>query len=170
MAKHYPNLNLIKTMDHDLSPFVADVFKYADEIVNRIFNHRPFLQAQIQTMVKEFDDEPINKAYDQPFKRINENIATLKDNSLDLIEQKCDTDCVKLVNQADRLETLMNDIIQSETKNALQRKHQLSEHTGKNNDQLVKFMEQMNLQIDEIDNSYMTAKQDIDKKYAKIYK
>lgn len=45
-----------------------------DEIVKRIFNHRPFLEAEIQTMVRNFDSDERKKLHD-----IHSEIVHFKD-------------------------------------------------------------------------------------------
>ncbi|XP_027197699.2 uncharacterized protein LOC113792031 [Dermatophagoides pteronyssinus] len=148
----------------DLSGLTGDVFRSTDEIVKRIFNHRPFLEAELQTMVRNFDFDERDE-----LQEIHRKIVHIKDQSFNEIENRCQP-LEKANLHVDKLEKLIDQILDSESANESERKNRLSQYTAQKSEDLIKFMEQINSQIDNIDNSYMNAKKEIDIKYKNIKK
>ncbi|XP_046919683.2 uncharacterized protein LOC124499766 [Dermatophagoides farinae] len=148
----------------DLSGLTDDVFRSTDEILKRIFNHRPFLEAHLQTMVRNFDSDERDE-----FQQIHSKIVHIKDQSFNMIENKCQP-LEKAHIHVEKLEQLMDQILVSESANESERKNHLLQYTAKKSEDLIEFMEQMNSQINNIDNSYMNAKKEIDIKYKNVKK
>ncbi|OTF79524.1 hypothetical protein BLA29_001396 [Euroglyphus maynei] len=115
-------------------------------------------------MVRNFDSDERKKLHD-----IHSEIVHIKDQSIDMIENKCQP-FEKAHSQVEKLEQLMDQILASESTNESERKDRLLKYTAEKCEDLIEFMEQINSQIDNIDNSYMNAKKEIDTKYKNIKK
>lgn len=126
---------------------------------NRIYNHRPFLDAQLQTMAKNFDSQDCHllKQVDKKLEDISENIFNSLINKYDNFNTTADN--------AEKLENMMKQILDEELKMETQKKETISKFISQKNEDLVSFMEETNSRIDEIDNFYIKAKEDIDTKF-----
>lgn len=139
--------------------------------MNRIFNHKPFLEAEIRSMVKDFEEEP-NKQCDlnQLVDGTYEKLKNIKDKQIDFIHNYCENDLVPLEQKIDRIETKMQNLLSIEQTKEDERKVKIDQFITKQNEGLAQFLQNMERRINEIDSSYEQAREQIHQKYnKKIY-
>ena len=137
-------------------------------MVNRIFNHKPFLEAEIRTMVKDFEEEPKHRAgdVDQMLDSAYERMKDVKDTQIGCVQDFCDIKLPPLIDRVEQIEELMNSLLKMEFTKKCERKERLDQFITKENESLIQFMEQMDERIKEIDSSYEKKREEIHQKYS----
>ena len=161
-------------------------------MINRLFNHKPFLEAEIRSMVKDYEQESsssipiLNKeSLSSLFsstsskidtKRANNNISSVLEDSFELMHGIKDRQLVAindycdrlhpLEKKIDRIEELMEQTLTIERmKGDIERGQVMDQFIIKQNNSLIGFMQQMEQRINYIDSSYLQAREKIYQKY-----
>lgn len=110
-------------------------------------------------MVSNFDSQDCNllNQIDKKFNDVNENMFNSLINKCNKIDVTSE--------HVERLEKMMEQILNKESKMEIQKKETISKFIAEKNEDLVNFMEETNSRIDEIDNFYIKAKEEIDTKF-----
>lgn len=139
-----------------------------DEVVNRIFNHKPFLEAEIRTMVKDFEEEAKHRTgdIDQMLDSAYERMKDVKDTQIECVQDFCDIKLPPLIDRVEQIEEQMNSLLKMEATKKGERKERLDQFITKENESLIQFMQQMDERIKEIDSSYEKKREEVHQKYS----
>jgi len=150
-----------------LNYLVEDAFKSTDEIINRIFNHKPFIEAEIRSMVKCFEEDQPNRNgdIDQILDATFERAKDIKDNQIGAINDFCVNKLPPLEGKVERIEELMRKVLNTEQSKESERKVKMNDFTVKQNEEMGQFMQQMDQKMAEIDRTYEQAREQVYVKY-----
>ncbi|XP_054154556.1 biogenesis of lysosome-related organelles complex 1 subunit 5-like [Oppia nitens] len=132
---------------------VVNAFNLSDQIISRLFNHKPFIFGEIRFIIKEFED----KRQDRDRTALNESLQRLMDITDKDIDSAIDC-CQQLDNNLNSrthsLDQLMQEILDLESKQESHRKEVLSANRVDRNVDLMSLIETYNSKINDIDGQF----------------
>lgn len=133
------------------------------DIHGRIFNHRPFVQGEVRSFVKEFEETRGDREVERTFK-ILERVTELKDCEIDKLKAQCESTVPSVQESLKAAQALCDRILDqersSEIEQALESSHQAREREWQ------AFTQEAKANRERIDEAFAQKEADLRKQYA----
>jgi hypothetical protein len=121
----------------------------ADEIINRLFNHKPFIEGEIRFMIKQFEEIRNDQEINQLFQSL-ERITDFKESQIDFA-LKSSNHLNELNHSVDSVDNLMQDILTLESNQSDRRNNFLKHKNDQRVQKFSHFVQLMKTKANEID-------------------
>ena len=133
------------------------------DIHGRIFNHRPFVQGEVRSFVKEFEETRGDREVERTF-RVLERVTELRDCEIDKLKAQCETSVPAVRENVRAAQALCDRILDKDRSAEIEQALESSQHARER--EWKAFSEEAKAKRERIDEAFRQKEADLRRQYA----